>query len=105
MFSASLIGYVESRYDDEERKNSLLQPVPHPAHTADYLLGTVVTLQNMGNCMKALPLWMLRSRLSLLHYIGPLHMIKMTLKQSKYQSKANANIQKLLAAEFPDMAL
>jgi len=105
VFSASLIGYIESRYDNDERMNALVRPVPHPEHARDFLLTNSISNQNIANCMKAFPLWLLRSRLSMFNYLGILRMLQVGLYEAKYQAKANANTKALVAREFPGMDL
>lgn len=46
VFSAALIAHVESAYDDENVKNELCRPVPHPDDAIDYLVVNLLTQRN-----------------------------------------------------------
>ncbi|EXF83072.1 hypothetical protein CFIO01_06244 [Colletotrichum fioriniae PJ7] len=46
VFSAAFIAHVETAYSDEETKNKLCRPIPHPDQDFDWLLITYLNLQN-----------------------------------------------------------
>lgn len=46
VFSAAFIAHAEAAYDDEETKNQLCRPIPHPDESSDWL---VITLLNNEN--------------------------------------------------------
>jgi hypothetical protein len=46
VFSAAFIGHVECAYDDDDTKNSLCRPVPHPDDHLDWLRTTEAQLVN-----------------------------------------------------------
>lgn len=46
VFSAAFIAHVESAYADDDAKNDLCRPVPHPDSAADYLRVTVASARN-----------------------------------------------------------
>jgi hypothetical protein len=48
VFSAALIGYVESHFDDQVEMNRLCQVVPTPERPIDWLRMWAVTLSNVG---------------------------------------------------------
>jgi hypothetical protein len=65
VFSAAFIGHVEAAYDDEQVKNELTTPVPHPDSALDFLK------TSLGNSLNAarwsqdpqLQLWLQNARL------------------------------------------
>lgn len=63
--SAALCAYVEARYDSDEAKNRLCQPVPFPRNPGGYVQATLVSLGNQMRFSqdKALRQWMRDSRL------------------------------------------
>jgi len=48
VFSAALIGHVEAAYDDDERKNALTRPVPHPNLDTDWLRSAIATNRQLA---------------------------------------------------------
>ncbi|MCS5637810.1 MAG: FAD/NAD(P)-binding protein [Myxococcota bacterium] len=103
VFSASVVGFVESRYDDEAKKNELCRAVPHPNVPRDYLLAFLVTNVNILAWTRAFPRWLLGSRLSMLHHDSLWAFLKATVKGQKLMKKAGANMERLLEKEFPGL--
>ncbi len=64
-FSASLIAYVETHYDDEEQKNRLCGAVPFPHVLADYAPAMVASMWNQFHWSQdeALRRWVRQNRL------------------------------------------
>lgn len=64
-FSASLIGYVESHYDDEQHKNLLCSAVPFPNALDDYPAAMVTSMWNQFHWSQdeALRRWIRQNRL------------------------------------------
>ena len=71
VFSASLIGYLESRYEDELTKNELCQVVPHPEFNRDYVSAMATSYSNIENWTREISGWLRKSRLSLAHHESP----------------------------------
>ncbi|KAI3554294.1 hypothetical protein CABS01_00980 [Colletotrichum abscissum] len=46
VFSAAFIAHVETAYSDDETKNKLCRPIPHPDQDFDWLLTTYLDFQN-----------------------------------------------------------
>ncbi|KAI8204532.1 pyridine nucleotide-disulfide oxidoreductase-domain-containing protein [Colletotrichum sp. SAR 10_66] len=46
VFSAAFIAHVEAAYSDDEIKNKLCRPIPHPDQDFDWLLMTCLNLEN-----------------------------------------------------------
>ena len=68
--SAALIGYVELLKMSDERRNSMMQPCPHPTVPSDYL----ITVQAMFSNLAAWPLkvtwWTMTRRLSAISHMS-----------------------------------
>lgn len=102
VFSASLLAYAEFRLETDEEKNALCRPIPHPESVADYLVTATRTSGNLEACVKAFPLWFLRSRLSIVNYFGLPLLLRFGLRERKLQSAAIAKAKSLLPSEFMD---
>lgn len=65
VFSAAFIAYVEATIDDDEDKNRICAPVPHPDSDVDWLRTTLGTMQNGGTwaSVPKLQQWLMASRL------------------------------------------
>ncbi|MGI9579029.1 MAG: NAD(P)-dependent oxidoreductase, partial [Microthrixaceae bacterium] len=65
VFSAAFLGHLEAAYDDDETRNSLAKPVPHPNDDVDWLRSTLDQLTNqIGWAADAdLTSWLRASRL------------------------------------------
>mgnify|MGYP001293788450 CR=1 FL=1 len=65
VFSAAFIAYVEATIDDDEDKNRICAPVPHPESDVDWLRTTLGTMQNGGTwaSVPKLQQWLMASRL------------------------------------------
>lgn len=68
VFSAAILGFIETRYDDDETKNNLCQVVPHPELERDYVSALTVSIANSTRWLKHMWGWLRGSRLFLLHY-------------------------------------
>ena len=102
VFSASFIAYAEFRLQDDEAKNALCRPIPHPESIPDYLVTATRTSENLAGGLRAFPLWFLRSRLSIVNYFGLGVILRVALRDRNLQSEANAKAKELLPSEFPD---
>mmetsp|Transcript_104218 Transcript_104218/g.261348 ORF Transcript_104218/g.261348 Transcript_104218/m.261348 type:complete len:530 (+) Transcript_104218:122-1711(+) len=66
VFSAALIAHIEIRGDDEDSKNELCTPVPHPETSQDFVHRMIVSTRNKHAWREAgLDSWLRRSRLNL----------------------------------------
>ena len=65
VFSAAFIAHIEATVDDDERRNALCTPVPHPDTDVDFLRTTLVNTTNLIQWMQdaELAAWLRRSRL------------------------------------------
>ena len=65
VFSAALIGYVETLYEEDDEKNRLLKPVPHPDETNDWLVSNQQSGENAINWSQneAITTWLASNRL------------------------------------------
>jgi len=65
VFSAALIAHIEIRRIDDDAKNALCTPVPHPETSQDFLRGQMVGLQNMLSWERAgVGPWLRKARLN-----------------------------------------
>lgn len=102
VFSASVIGYVEARYDDEKKKNYLCQAVPHPEFNRDFVTAMALTLTNSINWKSEIGSWMRKSRLSPVHHESLLKLIVIGMKLKRLETRAPENMRMLFKQEFPD---
>lgn len=65
VFSAAFIAFVEATIEEEDEKNRLCTPVPHPDSDIDWLRTTLGTMQNGGiwASVPKLQQWLMKSRL------------------------------------------
>jgi len=70
--SAASIAALELRIDDNEKKNKILIPVPHPNHNRDFFVSQLQSVENDNRMAKegAGFIWEKTSRLNLLYHIG-----------------------------------
>jgi hypothetical protein len=111
VFSAALLGYVEATYQEDEKKNELCKPVPHPNTDIDFLRNTLADSVNHESWAKEpnLSKWLQTSRLNAeshvlkaspmlktLSLLGKIPFLKLSNRVAEAQTKANQNIKKLL---------
>jgi hypothetical protein len=102
VFSASVIGYVETRFSDEKLMNEICQVVPHPERSKDFVLSSVLTNQNVTRWLKEFPRWLLGSRLSISHHEGILKLLIAAFRTRKAMADSNENLKRLVEREFPE---
>ncbi|KAK6215476.1 pyridine nucleotide-disulfide oxidoreductase [Colletotrichum tabaci] len=73
VFSAAFIAHVEATYGDDETKNKLCRPIPHPNEPADFALINLQTSLNglYWNSHPKTASWLMQSRLDLAHHLLP----------------------------------
>jgi hypothetical protein len=111
VFSASLLGYVEATYQEDEKKNELCKPVPHPNTDIDFLRNTLADSVNFESWAKEPKLnkWLQTSRLFPLSHVitgspmlrtlsllGKIPFFNVINRMVEARKKANQNIKKLL---------
>lgn len=75
VFSSGMIAHVEAAYPDDESRNHLCQPVPHPNTDLDWLTTTLAEQRNQISWFSDAELvdWLCESRLDLMrHMYAPL---------------------------------
>lgn len=75
VFSSGMIAHVEARYDDDETRNRLCRPVPHPNTDVDWLTTTLAEQRNQITWFSDPELmnWLCGARLDLMrHMYAPL---------------------------------
>ncbi len=103
VFSAALIGYVESRYDDDQKKNELCKAVPHPEFNRDFVIATAVTLENALNWERNFGRWIRKSRLSYMHHESLFKLFTGGIKAFRLEPKATEKMRLIFEQEFPDL--
>ena len=111
VFSASLLGYVEAHYQDDEEKNNLCRPIPHPDTDIDFLRNTLADSANRARWAKEPKLnkWLQTSRLNAeshvlkaspmakaFSFLSKIPFLKFSNRVAEAQTKANRNIKRLL---------
>lgn len=105
VFSASLIGFLESRYDDDAMKNALSRPVPHPEYVRDYIPATWRTLANMDLWARKLPGWMRSSRLAYSAHDSLWSTVRYGFEARRIMPRMFGSLRRLYEEEFPDEPL
>jgi hypothetical protein len=75
VFSSGLIAHVEAAYSDDDTRNRLCQPVPHPNTDVDWLTTTLAEHRNQISWFSDAELmdWLCEARLDLMrHMYAPL---------------------------------
>ncbi len=101
VFSAAVIGQVESHYDDEPMKNELCQVAPHPEFSRDYLAAIAVSMANMERWGRHFGGWLRRSRLCIAHHESLIKLIVSGLRMRRFVPKATEQMRLILEQEFP----
>jgi hypothetical protein len=105
VFSAALVGFIESRFDDDAEKNAMCQIVPYPSVPLDWLTMWIPTLANVAQwaARPEVSSWISRSRLNALGAAGrgldPADPRRQPLRElmRKTAVEAAMNIPRLLA--------
>jgi len=111
VFSAAFIGHVEATYQEDEKKNELCKPVPHPSTDIDFLrnsLADSINGENWGKDPK-LQRWLRNSRLDftshvlnssrlvkLLSLLSRVPFLPMPNRVAEAQAKATRNVERIL---------
>jgi len=103
VFSASVVGYIETNFASDSEKNALCDPVPHPNEARDFLMATLVTNANMQKWLRKFPRWLRKSRLSMLHHDSLFAYLKAGYQAQRLMAKSTANFEKIFEEEFPDL--
>jgi len=80
VFSASAIAALEMRMEDkDDKKNAILEPVPHPEHTNDYIRCVIVTDANQKrNSKDGVGFrWYRNNRLNIVYHLTTLQLFKL----------------------------
>jgi len=101
VFSASVIAHAENRYTDDQQKNMLCMPVPHPEHHRDYIAAMAGTLVNTLKWERHFSWWLLRSRLSFKHHENIFTVLICGFKAWRCSALALKNLRQIFKEEFP----
>lgn len=101
VFSASVIGYVESRFDDEAQKNELCQPVPHPEFNRDFVRASAISMANTVRWGRSLFWWLRRSRLFMASHEPLWKILWSGWRTQGLLAPGKENMRKIFEQEFP----
>ena len=92
--SAAMIAALELQPGDDERKNNVLVPIPHPNYPRDLFAGYLATNQNTDRMIKdgAGWLWVRRSRLTYEHHLSWRCLVTAMVKLWKVKSVVEENL-------------
>ena len=70
VFSAAILGKLESMDINDEKRNGMWKVVPHPERVEDYPESMVQTFENLANGNKYTPWWLMRCRLNIMSHMS-----------------------------------
>lgn len=80
VFSAAIIGKLESMEISDEKRNQMWKVVPHPERVEDYSEGMVQTFENLINGNKYTPMWLRRCRLNVMSHMSLMRYVSGSLR-------------------------
>lgn len=95
VFSAALIGHVETAFTTDQRKNELCQSVPHPETIDDYLYASRVNMANNAQWSGAILKWLRKSRLSFMSHISAWQLLINARALQKHVVQAATNLDSI----------
>lgn len=98
VFSAAILARLETLGCDDAARNALCQVIPHPEQITDHPPCVVNSLQNILNVTRRMPLWVRRSRLSLLAHESLGNFLGSALAVHRRLPAARARLQDLTGA-------
>jgi hypothetical protein len=101
VYSASLIAYVESRYDDDRVMNLCARPVPHPEHSRDYIPALARSLANGEIWAKKFGRWIRSSRLSYFAHETLSTTVWAAIQAARLQRPCFEKMRLIFEQEFP----
>ena len=101
VFSASVIAHVENRFSDDEQKNNLCMPVPHPEQVEDYVAAMAGTIVNTLKWERKIGFWLLRSRLSFMYHEHIFSVLFRGYQAKKLAKPALEHLRLIFAEQYP----
>ncbi|MES1943498.1 hypothetical protein PC39_05270 [Salinisphaera sp. PC39] len=95
VFSAALIARLELLKLDDEQRNAVCEPVPHPEHKADLPSCVTTSLGNILDAHRYMPLWLRRCRLNLMSHESLLNYCLAAYRARNAVSRARMSVQRL----------
>jgi hypothetical protein len=95
VFSAAILGKLESMDINDEKRNRMWKVVPHPERVEDYPESMVQTFENLANGNKYTPWWLMRCRLNIMSHMSLLNYLTGSIRSliaSKGARKALENL-------------
>ena len=90
VFSAALIGRLETARLTDAARNQLVVPVPHPAVTGDLPRALLASAQNMVRCHTRVAWWLRRDRLFFGHHASMRRYLIASANMFRYYRRAVA---------------
>lgn len=97
VFSAAVVGHLETMDLDDSERNAMWQVVPHPELTADMPEVVLATFRNVLNASHQMPRWLARSRVNLFKHAPPSSLIPFFVKVRLAYPEARAAARELAA--------
>ena len=94
LMSSALTAVIELKQDDEETKNAECVPVPHPELPKDYFSAVFVSTQNLEKWAIPYGWWLLRSRLTILHHVSWLGVLRLVFGLLRWEKAAVQAIER-----------
>ncbi len=98
VMSAAAIAALELALPDDAKKNATFLPVPHPLHPPDFLRCTQTTIRNQERSLGPLGLWAFRSRLSAVHHMGFLGILRFAFRLWRHPVPDDERLAALIEA-------
>jgi hypothetical protein len=98
VMSAAVIAAIELRFDDDEKKNEVCQPVPHPEFVTDYPYSLYVSFNNLEKLGTILTRWMLGKRLSLGSHMGFIEKFRFGVAVKRWMLRDPERLERLIEA-------
>lgn len=95
VFSAALIARLELLKLDDEQRNAVCEPVPHPEYKADLPPCVTMSLGNVINAHRHVPLWLRRCRLNLMSHESLIDYCLAAYRARNAVSRARVSVQRL----------
>lgn len=103
-FGAAVIAHAEWRLPDDETKNSVTCPVPHPTVPEDMPIALHTMFHNLKNFTLPMLGSVNRMRLNAMNHVGFLDNLKLLWSYIRWQSQFFANMQTFFPLEKPQQA-
>ena len=98
VFSAAVIGHLETMKISDDERNAMCEPVPHPEYTKDFPTCLRITFENLLRANRSMPFWLLRSRLNLTAHAPLYRYAHVAWRANRLLPKLRLSAEKILTA-------